>query len=273
MSLNQVPPAEFLDTTTYRKAEIWNEILSLQTELFFPLEYNYLKQHNPWEQACSVLDVGCGNGQYLSKLIEAFPDKTYAGIDLSHELVAIGLQNGLGPQIDLEVADYHDYQPDRKFDMLLMRFVVQHMDRFSRILSKAETLLSPHGRLLIIEPLTAESENFPETPLFASLLQQYEVYCEKAEKNRTQILNISELISKEPHWQCSARDTVLVRTIDTNRDAKLMKLYRLWVKIIEVSNLVNFDFESVYWELDEWSELPTSYSEIAIQFAEGKFTS
>ena len=57
-----------LDTSEKNAAEKWHSLLSLQTELFLPYEVCYLLQSQIWQDAITILDVGCGNGSYISHI-------------------------------------------------------------------------------------------------------------------------------------------------------------------------------------------------------------
>src|SRR3954451_2995049 len=80
---------DFLDTSTTPASDQWDDLLSLQVELFLPQELDFLRGHPAWRAASTVLDVGCGNGYYLAQLQSFFPEKAYIGIDVSRELIDV----------------------------------------------------------------------------------------------------------------------------------------------------------------------------------------
>jgi cyclopropane fatty-acyl-phospholipid synthase-like methyltransferase len=58
----------FLDTSSIDALADWNDLLRLQVEVFAADELAFLARFAAWQNAMGVLDVGCGNGLYLSAL-------------------------------------------------------------------------------------------------------------------------------------------------------------------------------------------------------------
>lgn len=69
---------------------------------------------------CAFLDIGCGTGRLLGKLAKAFPASSGVGIDVSPQMVDICLAKGLPAQ----QADFIEYRPARRVDVLLFEFNV-----------------------------------------------------------------------------------------------------------------------------------------------------
>jgi predicted TPR repeat methyltransferase len=79
----------FLSTAAPRAAADWDSLLAYQVDLAFPQELKFLVSLKAWRDATCVLDAGCGNGYYMSRLHEFFPEKRYFGVDISQRLVVI----------------------------------------------------------------------------------------------------------------------------------------------------------------------------------------
>lgn len=62
-------------------AELWNVFLGIQADLFFDHEVRWIEQETWWSQAQRVLEIGSGNGAYLSRLAGKFQEKTFQGIE------------------------------------------------------------------------------------------------------------------------------------------------------------------------------------------------
>jgi trans-aconitate methyltransferase len=73
-------------------------------------------RHEP----CSFLDIGCGTGRLLGKLTNAFPASNGLGVDVSSQMVDTCLAKGL-PAVQ---ADFIEYRPARRVDVLLFEFNV-----------------------------------------------------------------------------------------------------------------------------------------------------
>src|SRR5262249_4250088 len=158
----------FLNTAAPRAAADWDSLLAYQVDLAFPQELKFLVSLKAWRDAASVLDAGCGNGYYLSRLHEFFPAKRYVGVDISPELVAIAARRHHG--IAVTLSDFTKYAPNRRFDVIIMRFLVQHLKDFAAVLQAADRLLAPAGRLLIIESDLAASSHHPDLPALTDML-------------------------------------------------------------------------------------------------------
>src|SRR5262249_54428178 len=161
----------FLSTAAPRSAADWDSLLAYQVDLAFPQELKFLVSLKAWRDATCVLDAGCGNGYYISRLHEFFPKKRYCGVDISQELVAIAARRH--PDIAVTLADFTRYAPDRRFDLIVMRFLVQHLKDFGPILD-APALLRPRtGRLLIIDSVWAGRGHHPDLPALTDMLRTF----------------------------------------------------------------------------------------------------
>jgi SAM-dependent methyltransferase len=91
----------------------------------------------------SVLDVGCGYGGVLAELAERFPLQRGLGIDLDGEMVDAG--RGRCPSdVKLETEDFFGLSGGR-FDLILMRDVLEHIGDVEGALAKAAGMLRPGG--------------------------------------------------------------------------------------------------------------------------------
>ena len=178
---------EILLTSTEPAAKAWDELLRLQTETFLPSELEFYFSNSSWAQARSVLDVGCGNGCYLSQLQPFFPRKSYLGIDVSAELIAIAATNASDTGIAFEQADFFSFRADEPFDAVLMRLIVQHLSGFESILEQASLLLRPGGSLFIVEPDIENSRTFPNMPVFDQVVCDFEKHRDRSDKNRKRL--------------------------------------------------------------------------------------
>ena len=105
----------------------------------------------------SVLDVGCGDGNFLSMLagIDA-KNKTHNfmlyGFDISNK--AIELAKGKEFISDLFVGDLLDRKtlPKRKFDVVVCSEVLEHIDDYKKAFDNIAGLVKKGGKILITVP-------------------------------------------------------------------------------------------------------------------------
>ncbi|MBI4093548.1 class I SAM-dependent methyltransferase [Candidatus Kaiserbacteria bacterium] len=99
----------------------------------------------------SVLDVGCGIGNFL----ELAKEKGWqcAGVDIDPDAIeAARKKTGIS---DLEVADVITYtreHPDKKFDLITFFDVLEHVDNHNEFLAAISSLLKPGGHIAMSMP-------------------------------------------------------------------------------------------------------------------------
>jgi len=95
--------------------------------------------------AC-LLDVGCGNGSFVLAAQEAGYDTL--GIDISEEGVAFAVSRGA----NAHHYDFLTHAFDKKFDIITMWDVVEHLHSPAIFIHRARELLKPGGILIIKTP-------------------------------------------------------------------------------------------------------------------------
>jgi len=96
----------------------------------------------------SVLDVGCGTGEILSK-IAAREGLTLAGIDLSPQMIGVAQQK-LGKQADLRVGEAEKLPwPDNSFDVVLCLDSFHHYPHPRKVLAEMTRVAKSAGRLIL----------------------------------------------------------------------------------------------------------------------------
>src|SRR5215470_547020 len=255
----------FLSTEAPRAAADWDSLLAYQVDLAFPQELKFLASLKAWRDATSVLDAGCGNGYYVSRLHEFFPEKRYFGVDISPELVAIAA--GRYRNIAVTLADFTQYTPDRRFDLIVMRFLVQHLKDFGAILDAADRLLTPTGRLLIIESDLAASGHHPELPALTEMLYTFARVSGEQGAIKPRLLTNAEKLVREtdPHWSIECQESIASPHIGPFGGSKLLAVYQLWIDLCERSKMFRFDFDRVRDELENWARDPATFSNVALR--------
>lgn len=258
MNVEVASNKRFLDTTVKRAADDWDELLTSQVDLTVAAELAMLFDLEAWNRAHSIVDAGCGNGYYLSKLAEFFPDKRYLGVDISPALVTSAA--GKHPALDFRVADFFA-APQRNADMLIMRYLVQHLGDFGAILRQARRSLRPGGAMVIIESDLARSLLRPIPPEFYRMLITYhEVSASDGGLKGKLLTDLPAMIEETGEaWRLTEElenATTLVGPFD-NHD--LLKVFRIWVDLAERSAMFDFDFDAVRSELAAWAAEPASF--------------
>jgi len=96
-----------------------------------------------------ILDIGCGEGITLEKLIKIFPNKNIKGIDYIKKNVEICKNRGLpvdyGSVYDLKIEN-------NSIDCVIFLEVIEHLADYKKALQEIHRVLKPNGFLILIFP-------------------------------------------------------------------------------------------------------------------------
>ncbi len=97
-------------------------------------------------QTGCVLEIGCGSGGIL----KYFSDRGFhvEGIDLDDEYMDAGRRSGL----KLVRTSVDEFEPDHRFDLIIMSHVIEHLTDPRSVLTKVRLLLKDQGRLYVEVP-------------------------------------------------------------------------------------------------------------------------
>jgi ubiquinone/menaquinone biosynthesis C-methylase UbiE len=117
----------------------------------------------------TVLDIGCGTGDYLAALTDEYPFLQYRGFDTSAEMITIAKRRC--PLAALVVADAEAGFPccDSVIDLMFCINVLHHLSGYERFFIEAHRGLRSRGKLFLFtdsrEDITSRSlaQFFPET--------------------------------------------------------------------------------------------------------------
>ncbi len=106
------------------------------------------------ERWSSLLDLGCGDGRFISELAkDSDEDRRLTGIDYSKR--AIALAKALNPGLDYRVSDIiRDDPGTEKYDVVTLIEVIEHIrpDDLPAFVESAVSFLRPGGRLVLTVP-------------------------------------------------------------------------------------------------------------------------
>jgi ubiquinone/menaquinone biosynthesis C-methylase UbiE len=121
----------------------WSGYIAASTE-------ETLKRVGPL-QGERVLDVGCGTGALLKRLVDRYPDSRLTGVDLSPGMVAQARRR-LPARVTLEVADAEALPfQGHSFDLITSISSFHLWPAPSQTLTEFQRVLRPGGRLVITD--------------------------------------------------------------------------------------------------------------------------
>ncbi len=114
------------------------------------------------------LDIACGTGDFSIEALKLNPQKIY-GIDISEGMIKIGnkkiKKKGLSKKIELLYGDAENIEfEDDFFDTITVGFGVRNFENLEKGLSEIHRVLSPSGKLAILELSTPKT--FPVKQLY-----------------------------------------------------------------------------------------------------------
>jgi ubiquinone/menaquinone biosynthesis C-methylase UbiE len=127
--------------SNYLKYQTRNPLVRRLFDNFFRVLARLVSEQRP----SSVLDVGCGEGETLARLLPVLPGDV-AGVDIVESSVAFAARRH--PQFNFDVRSvYQLSQPDHSVDVVMCLEVLEHLDRPAEALRE---LLRVAGKALIL---------------------------------------------------------------------------------------------------------------------------
>lgn len=133
-----------------------------------------------------ILDVGCGDGQFLFSTVKNFPQHQYEGIDRSENNVAFCnhyLKKPLCVLGDLELRPLQ-----KKYDVQYLFGVLQYIQDDTAALAHLQEHLSPDGKIIAYVPINGKSV----LPFFERILSKFNHY--EVVQNRQRIYSEKQLL-------------------------------------------------------------------------------
>lgn len=125
----------------------------MQTEYSWPAEAECLEEHG-LRPAKGVLDIGTGNGHFLCRMAERYPDKQFVGIETSEPLIERAFKTAREMNLP-NIKFIHDECPalsiKEKFDFVLARLAIYCAPNRDDVLAWAYEILEGKSRMGVIE--------------------------------------------------------------------------------------------------------------------------
>ncbi len=137
--------------STSIKAEM--KRLDSQIDLFWQKERIFYEKFNMGDHL-HIIDLGCGTGHLIQKLSQEYPLSKFTGVEQDSLLVQAAISrlqnNGSIKQIINSSIEQFDPQSE-KFDIAIIRLVLEHVPDPLLVLNKIRSILKPEGRIIVID--------------------------------------------------------------------------------------------------------------------------
>lgn len=128
-----------------------------ELKTYYPAEYRphrapasnhsvYIKPEHPTKR---ILDVGCGSGEFLSRIATKEPNWECLGTDVNSQAVTQARAKGF--DVFLGTLEQSGYKND-SFDIIFMNHVLEHVPNPLETLKKANAILKPGGSIQLLLP-------------------------------------------------------------------------------------------------------------------------
>lgn len=130
--------------------------------------YDLIKKLNKTRNFKKVLDVGCADGSFASKLKKEYGFDIY-GLDISKNAVKLAVKNGINAKVHNSEKEFPF--PNNHFDLIFTCEVIEHIYDTDFFISELKRVLGKNGILIITTPNLASLNNrvrlvFGKYPLF-----------------------------------------------------------------------------------------------------------
>ena len=122
----------------------------------------------------SIWDVGCGEG-LLCDLLDDSRYSFYLGTDFSEQAIRRATVRALGQKRVFCVADMHDFDPKRQFDMIVFNESLYYSRSPAKVLRHHAAFLAPGGLLVVSMYLPRRSPIWTEIGSVGRVLDEVQI--------------------------------------------------------------------------------------------------
>ncbi|WP_409304355.1 class I SAM-dependent methyltransferase [Peribacillus sp. SCS-155] len=145
---------------------------SLLEQLAYPTFQKLLKKYNYH----TVLDLGCGQAGYISRLAEQFTDVDFEGIELNGEVAASAKERCAAQKnIMIRQADLMEFEPQKTYDVIMMNNLLHYIrpDHRTEVMKRVSGWLSEDGRIAIMTPISHDENGAQFSSAFNSFFSAF----------------------------------------------------------------------------------------------------
>ena len=237
--------------------------MKYQIDFGFPLELPAYLNLPSWRQAKHVLDLGSGDGYYATKLATYFPDKRYTCVDIDQRAIDAGRKQFAGwrnNNIEYSRADVLNYHGN--FPIAIARLLVQHLDTPQDLLRAAPNFLRPGGVLIVIDSddrsrLFWPTEKCRRIERFFCSFSEFQ----PGRKYSAKMVDIAPSYG----FESKVHHLLLIPSSLPSYKNLFYRSYQLFFQIVQEHYRMEFDYKSLFDELDEWLTDRSAYAHIGVK--------
>lgn len=220
-SLNEIYPASLINYSSANQASMgWKVKKFLETRSIRQLSDEFLN-YSPY----SVLDVGCGSGEYLDLLKSEFKDlSVICGTEISEVAGKEALEKGF----EIYIGTIEELNFTQKFDLIFLKQVIEHVHDPKFVIQKLLGCLSRKGFIVLETPLSGSWDQRFFSKFRGAVWEGFHIprhFNVWSEENFKAMVEIAggEVVkatrrAKPVHWSLSIQN--LIRSYYPNRNPK-----------------------------------------------------
>jgi len=245
---------------------LWDRIQRAQAEFGYRQEIIVLYGEEAWLKARSIVDVGTGNGWWLSRIAARFPEKEYSGFDLAAELIDRARARHAARISHLLCCDHHAAPAlfGQKFDFLTARLFLQHVADVDDTLTSFARLVIPGGAALLVDSYDEARVFWREVPLLRRFFEAYGQSQAKSRRDRGILQRLPRFLTSRRDWRIKSLARVTIPSTAGDNLAHYQDYYYLMMQIVELTGVLSFDFEAMKKEWLAWCRDAGAYTHLAL---------
>ncbi|QOV22309.1 class I SAM-dependent methyltransferase [Anabaenopsis elenkinii] len=126
-------------------------------------------------QGANLLDIGCGTGKLLNRLLSKFPDVRGTGLDLSPEMLRMARQSDRHRPRLIYIQGQAESLPfgEGQFDAVFSSISFLHYLQPEQVLREVARVLSPGGRFYLVDITTTKQTDPQVLPMSHGSIRFY----------------------------------------------------------------------------------------------------
>jgi tRNA (cmo5U34)-methyltransferase len=115
----------------------------------------------------TILDLGTGTGETARRVLDAHPDATLLGLDLSPAMLAEAARALEGRPVELRVGRLEDPLPTGPFDLAVSALAVHHLPGAAKgdLFARVAAVLRPGGRFVLADVVVPDDPAAAAAPI------------------------------------------------------------------------------------------------------------
>ncbi|GGG82568.1 class I SAM-dependent methyltransferase [Paenibacillus radicis (ex Gao et al. 2016)] len=211
---------------TVHPIDLFDEMLELTTTLFFEHEnelfFRFLEQ-----ESSALIDVGCGNGAYLSRLHDTYPHLPFIGLEYEAGIFERAVRKKTDG-LDFQLSSYESASVEpSSAGAIVARLVMQHISDRIQFAEWAYKHMAPGGHLLLLDVDENALQVNDRLPLFSQLYvqsrQSIQTWLSFADRLKLEMTHAGFAHLRTERYRLKAEDQVTK-----------LKLYRYMICVTEL---------------------------------------